>query len=127
MKCLAKYILIFSVIICVFNILLFISSVFPSEWIQKNVEESAEILKKEGNEPFVWEFFYIKNDNYTDALIINTAYSIDFEEPIYSYMTARKNFKKGITQKQLKDIQGELRSIKANTTYEYENAYDSVR
>ena len=50
-------------------------------------------------------------DNATDVLMINEAYSIDNTEPIYSFMSGRKNYKKGTTKSQLKDTQNELISF----------------
>lgn len=69
---------------------------------------------KEGNVYKISEFSSITNNNYTDAIIINEAYSIDNTDPIYSYMAMRKNYKKGETNKILTDISGELVSINAN-------------
>ena len=112
MKKIAKYGIVFLILILIFNFLLFISSLFPSKIIIKNVKESSEILSKEGNDYKFFENLYIVNNNYTDALMINEAYSIDNTNPIYSYMTARKNYNKDITKKSMKDISEELISLK---------------
>lgn len=111
MKKIAKYGIIFLILILIFNFLLFISSLFPSKIIIKNVKESSEILSKEGNDYKFFENLYIVNNNYTDALMINEAYSIDNTNPIYSYMTARKNYNRDITKKSMKDISEELISL----------------
>lgn len=111
MKKIAKYGIIFLILIFIFNFLLFITSLFPSEIIRKNVEESSEILSKEGNLYQVFKYSSIENNNYTDALMINEAYSIDNTNPIYSYMAVRKNYSKPITRKSMKDTQEELISL----------------
>ena len=49
-------------------------------------------------------------DNYTDALIINTAYSIDSQKPLYSAFVARKNYIPNITTEIYEDVPGELKS-----------------
>ena len=49
-------------------------------------------------------------DNYSDALMINTAYSIDNKTPLYSAFIARKNFIPGKTEIENKDFVGELES-----------------
>lgn len=119
MKKIFKYIIIFIITITIFNLLLFASSLFPSKWIEKNVRESADILQKEGN---IYYFFknneLISNDNYTDAIIINEAYSIDNKNPIYSYMSARKNYKEGITKNSNVDVTQELISLTNTKVYD---------
>lgn len=49
-------------------------------------------------------------DNYTDALMINTAYSIDSQKPLYSAFVARKNYIPNITTEIYEDVPGELKS-----------------
>lgn len=110
-KKIAKYGIIFLILIFIFNFLLFISSLFPSEMISENVKESSKILSKEGNLYQVFKYSNVENNNYTDALMINEAYSIDNTNPIYSYMAARKNYEKGLTRKSMKDTQEELISV----------------
>lgn len=46
--------------------------------------------------------------------MINEAYSIDNTNPIYSYMTVRKNYNKEITKNSMKDISEELISINSS-------------
>lgn len=106
-----KYIITFIGLIIIFNLLLFLSSLFPSNLLKKNVKESAETLLIEGNKYQIIQALDIYNDNYTDSIMINTAYSIDNTNPIYSYMSGRKNFNKQITKNSLKDTSGELISI----------------
>lgn len=106
-----KYIIAFIGIILTFNLLLFLSSLFPSNLLEKNVKESAETLLIEGNRYQIIKTLDVYNDNYTDSIMINTAYSIDNTNPIYSYMSGRKNFNNQITKNSLEDTSGELISI----------------
>lgn len=113
-----KYIVVFCVLLLIFNILLFTSSLFPSSLIEKNVRESSKILTEEGN---IYQFFdwcSVVNNNYTDVLMINEAYSIDNTNPVYSYMAVRKNYEKGITQRSLMDTGGD--SISLNNSEDYD-------
>lgn len=102
-----KYIITFISLIIIFNLLLFITSLFPSSIIEKNVRESSDILCDEGGIYSFYDNWYVVNDNYTDALMINEAYSIDHKNPIDSYMRVRKNYKENQTKQQLSDSQGE--------------------
>ncbi len=110
-KKIIKYAKVWIILFIMFNVSLCITSLFPSEMIEENVKSSSDILLKEGNAYQIAEFSPIKNNNYTDAIIINEAYSIDNTDPIYSYMSMRKNYKKGETKRGLTDTLGELASI----------------
>lgn len=91
-KKILKSILIFIILISIFILLLTLVSLIPSKSIRKNVENSLETLKKEGNFPKIKYGINYKLDNYTDALMINTAYSVDSEEPLKSALLARRNY-----------------------------------
>ena len=106
-----KYIIAFIGLILTFNLLLFLSSLFSSNLLEKNVKESAKTLLIEGNKYQIIKTLDVYNDNYTDSIMINTAYSIDNTNPIYSYMSGRKNFNNQITRNSLEDTSGELISI----------------
>ncbi len=108
MKKFLKYVVTFIVLLIIFNVLLFLSSLFPSSLIEDNVKKSSEILLREGNAPKIYSYLYQTNNNYTDSIIINSCYSIDNTDPIFSYMSVRKNYKKGLTTKELLDKNGEL-------------------
>lgn len=111
LKKVVKYIIAFVILFLVFNSLLLLGSLFPSSLIEKNVRESSETLLSEGNYYKISKFFGTENDNYTDAIMINEAYSIDNTNPFYSYMSARKNYKKDQTMQELPDTKGELISL----------------
>lgn len=106
-----KYIITFIGLIIIFNLLLFLGSLFPSNLLEKNVKESAKTLLTEGNRYQIIKTLDVYNDNYTDSIMINTSYSIDNTNPIYSYMSGRKNFNSQITKNSLEDASGELISI----------------
>ena len=57
-------------------------------------------------------------DNYTDALMINTAYSIDNNKPFESSFLARKNYIPNVTDDIYQDTAGELKS---SSKYKYHN------
>ncbi len=113
MKYILKYVLTFIGIIAIFVTLLFVTCLFPSEYIKKNVKNSSETLEKEGNikRMFVIEKLDVFNfDNYSDSLMINTVYSIDNSTPLYSSFIARKNYIPNLTEKVYEDTTGELNS-----------------
>ncbi len=106
-----KYIVVYIILIVLFVVSLTISSLFPSEWIKENVAKSANILESESNYKQVNVFYKgvaIPFDNYTDALMLNTAYSIDNARPLYSAFTARKNYIPGETNTVIEETAGEL-------------------
>lgn len=121
MKKVFKYIVTYLIIIILFITMLTITSSFSSEKISENVKTSSEVLLKEGNR-LVKKIFYrnaeMQFDNYTDALMINTAYSIDSQEPLFSAFVARKNYIPGKTTEIYEDSVGELKS---SSKYKYHN------
>lgn len=121
MKKLLKYIVAFVILIIVFNLLLLLGSLFPSSWIEENVKESSKVFLSEGNLPRFKANKSITNNNYTDSIMVNACYSIDNNNPIFSYMSARKNYKPGLTTTQLEDTNGELISVSSRN-----GAYDPV-
>ena len=113
MKNIFKYILIISILIIIYLIALCVVSLIPSEKMELNVKQSSETLNEQTNNFFIWSILknkYIKFDNYTDALMINTAYSIDYKHPFESCLLCRKNYIPGITQKVYTDTVYELKS-----------------
>lgn len=108
MKKILKYIITFIILLVIYNISLYLACCFPSENIKENVLESTKIISKEGNIFSVTEDRSVIVDNNTDALMINESYSIDNEDTIFSYMSARKNYKKGLTKEEKEDTKGEF-------------------
>lgn len=113
MKKVTKYLATFIVLIILFILLLTLASVFPSSWIEKNVRKSSETLVEEGNMKIYFSIshcHFMMFDNYSDALMINTAYSIDNNKPFESAFLARKNYIPGVTKKVIQDFVGDLAS-----------------
>lgn len=93
-----KYISIYSVMIIFFIFILYAVSTIPNKKLEKNVIKSAEELRKEGTALIIQNFENeAYQDNYTDALMINTVYSIDEKEPIESIILARRSYNKNKT------------------------------
>lgn len=89
----SKYILIFVALIGIYLVLLTVTSLIPSSALEDNVRESSETLVQEG-EKVTYNLGY-KEENiftFTDALMINTAYSVDSSHPFQSAILARKNY-----------------------------------
>ena len=101
-----KYIVTFFIVIALFNLLLYLASIIPSEAIKTNVIKSAHKMSEE--DMFQHKGFFSFVDNNSDILVINEAYSIDPDDPVRSYMLARKNYKKGQTKIDLGDQNGSL-------------------
>ena len=87
LKGLLRYILIFVILIGIYIAVLTLSSLIPSSVMEDNVRSSSETLVEEG-EKVTFDLKY-KEENiftFTDALMINTAYSVDSSHPIESFM-----------------------------------------
>ena len=114
-----SYVKIFFFMISLFLITLLITSLFPSSLLKNNIKESSEILLQEGDRKkqyVITRMQEIELDNYTDALMLNTIYSIYNEEPLVSSLLARKNYLPGITKQVEEDVVTELKSA---SKYEY--------
>lgn len=121
MKKIFRYLIIFVLLICSFVALLTITSCISSKSIFNNVEESSQLLLEEGNRKIIYIPYRrtkMEFDNYTDALMINTAYSIDSRKPLFSAFMARKNFIPDVTTEVYQDQAGELKS---SSKYKYHN------
>lgn len=111
MKKILKFLILFFLLIISFNLILLVGCLFPSSVIQQNVKESSNILLTEGNLYRFFENYDVYNNNYTDSLMINEAYSVDSTHPIVSYMNVRKNYNNIITNEVLSDSLGEATSV----------------
>ena len=123
LKTFLKYVLTFIITMIILIGLLFLSSLIPSKNLENNVRKSSEFLTQYGEEqeiefPFRTErLFY-----FTDALMLNTAYSIDSNHPYESMMLDRKNYIPGQTQNFHEEIQKHI-GTSPNYTDEYGNTY----
>lgn len=113
MKRFGKFLIIFIILILIFIGMLVAACTFPSSAIKDNVRASSMTLSKEGNRKRIFmisKFQFEDFDNYSDALMINTAYSIDSKTPLYSAFTAKKDYIPGVTKTIKEDVVGELKS-----------------
>lgn len=103
------YVLLFIILIASYMGLMTLSSLIPASAIQENVKQSSETLLQD-NEKKVYDLKYKQESifTFTDALMINTAYSIDNHHPIESFLLARKNYVPGQTTRQHVDSQYNL-------------------
>lgn len=87
---LKKYSIRYIIMIISFVMLLYLVSIILSKYMKQNVKESADIFMEEGNDKYVIVNYKnrikVKIDNYTDALMVNTVYSIDSKNPIKSFL-----------------------------------------
>lgn len=116
-----KYICVFLILILLFVLALTLSSLFSSKLIYENVKESSAVLLKEENRKIIfipYRQINMEFDNFTDALMINTAYSIDSKTPLYSAFVARKNYIPNVTTIVYEDSVEELKS---SSKYNYHN------
>jgi len=92
-------------LLCFFILVLslFIVNLIPREYIQDNVRESVQVFINEGYFPQVKFTNKYLLDNYTDALMLNTAYSIDSQKPIESSILMRRNYRPNANLK-LEDV-----------------------
>lgn len=119
MKNVLKYIAIYIVTITCFVGLLVLTALIPREKLKDNVKQSSKLLLQEGNKKNVYipyRGYEIQFDNYSDSLMINTAYSINPSTPLYSVFVARKNYIPNVTTEVYEDYVGELKS---SSKYEY--------
>lgn len=98
------YIGIFVGLILLYMLLLTVVSAIPKDAIKIKTEKTSQELLTH------WEKTRIKYlgkniilFNFTDALMVNTAYSIDSQKPLFSAMTAKRNYIPGVTTKTYKD------------------------
>lgn len=93
-----KYIFLLAILISSYILLMMLVSIIPTKCLTEHVKESSEVLIEEGERKLV-DLGY-KNESlftFTDALMINTAYSADPADPLASAMLCRKNYIPGQT------------------------------
>lgn len=111
-----KFILTFLILIIGYIIALTATSCFSSEHIKQNVQQSSQILLDQMSEETEYRLLLympyrmekVQFDNPTDALMVNTAYSINYKTPFLSAMLARKNYVENITTQENGDTNGRL-------------------
>jgi len=86
MKLIAKLVLSFLSLLVLFVSLLTLSHLIPSVKISTNINKSIATLKDEGVYPNILNFKLFQLDNYTDALMLNIAASVNEENPLHAAM-----------------------------------------
>lgn len=126
-KILFKYILIFIILIITYFSLLLLTSLIPSSAIKENVEKSSVKLLELG-EKKEYELGYKKESifTFTDALMINTAYSVDSKHPIESMLLARRSYIPGQTltvHEEAKDVISAPMYMNGSNAYQTKELY----
>ena len=98
-KIILKYVLTFIILMSIYFILMTLTSLIPSSWMENNVRRSSEIMLEDG-EKKIYDLGYKVECTFTftDALMVNTAYSIDSKNAINSFLLDRKNYVPGQTK-----------------------------
>lgn len=120
------------ILLIIYVILLTLVCSIPKNYIYSNTKESAEQLIEAGEKTIIKSI--TKNIvlfNFTDAIMLNTIYSIDEENPFESAMLARRNYVKDKTTVVYKDTNppGEETAGSANyvsETYQTKELYETV-
>ncbi|MCL2312044.1 MAG: hypothetical protein FWC41_06090, partial [Firmicutes bacterium] len=93
MSMLLKYVKVFTLLIASFFIFSVLSSLLPYKYVQKNIEKSIPELLEEGNYPkVILKGDRYRQDNFTDALILNIIASSDSKRPVWSAMVNPYSF-----------------------------------
>lgn len=124
-----KYIIAFFILMFVFNFLLYITCSFDSKMIKENVKSSSTFLSNQGSFYKISNLFNVWNNNYTEAVIINEAYSVDYHKPFVSYMKARKDYDSSNNKGEYEENTGEGVSINYDSELNeeiYSENYDSI-
>lgn len=118
-----KYMVTFFIMILIFLLFLFLSSLINKDYIYNNMKTSAEILCEE-HQNSLRKVANIKTDNYTEALMLNIIYSMDSRDIVGSMLLGRKNFSYGLEQRKIEDSVGELES---SAIHDFGKSADQIR
>ncbi len=121
-----------SIVLIIFLVLiltLITVNTIPKKYIKDNVEESLEVLTIEGHCPPAKWAYRLLLDNYTDAIMLDTAYSMDTNSPLESTMFMRRGYRRGETlilnSVDTPDVP--IENLKANISNENASYYDYYR
>ena len=67
-----------------FFFLSILTVMIPKESIKNHVQESMDIIEKEGIKYRIGDIFFFRLDNFTDALMINIAMGVNDSQPVKS-------------------------------------------
>lgn len=92
-------------LLIIFIITLYISSKIPSKFLRTHISQSVTILQSEGVYPttgFPWRKIIL--DNYTDPLMLNTAYSIQSSEAFKTSLLGKRYYDNQSGQTQIDNL-----------------------
>ncbi len=118
-----KYVATFFIMILIFLLFLFLSSLINKDYIYNNMKTSAEILCEE-HQNSLRKVANIKTDNYTEALMLNIIYSMDSRDIVGSMLLGRKNYSYDLEQRKIEDSVGELDS---SAIHDFGKSADQIR
>lgn len=116
-----KYFFVFIIILFLFITLMFFNVLIPQDKLENNVRKSLKTFKTEGNFPKIKYGINYILDNYTDALMINTAYCIDNKDPINSALLARRNYQSDRDDINLAEVDSESPILNLELTLNRQN------
>jgi hypothetical protein len=93
MNTLLKYLKVFAILIASFFIFSVLSCLIPTQCIKRNIEKSLPELHEDGNYPkTIFKGDMYKQDNFTDAIILNAIASSDSKRAVWSAMAIPLSF-----------------------------------
>lgn len=96
MKNIAKYSVVFMLLIAAYFVFGVLSCVLPDKAIKRHIAESAPVIAAEGLYPrLLNDMEQYRLDNFTDALMMNQIYNIDRKHPVKSAMRMIRSSEKG--------------------------------
>ncbi len=120
LKHFSKYLYTYLLLFSLFVASLLLISIIPSTYLKKNIGSSVEVLKYEGVYPSVgipWR--KITLDNYTDAIMLNTAYSINSAEAFKSSLINKRYYDGSNGKNQLDNLEEIYnKNVEPNAGYE---------
>lgn len=120
LKHLSKYIYAYLLLFFLFVTSLLLISLIPSSYLKKNIGSSVEVLKHEGVYPSVgipWRKIIL--DNYTDAIMLNTAYSINSAEAFKSSLINKRYYDGSEGKTQIDNLEEMYnKNVEPNAGYE---------
>jgi hypothetical protein len=100
MKSILKYVKTFILLLAAFFVFSILSCLIPYDWVRENIERSLPELVEDGNYPnAVLKGVQYREDNFTDALILNIIVSSDSKRPVWSALTNPFSFQAPDTEK----------------------------
>lgn len=98
-------------LIFAYFVLMLLACLIPSDLLNEHAKESADQIMEQGPHGEIKILSYSSYiDNWSEALMINEAISVDTNEPVKSLLLIRKNYIPGITKIVLQSPVGELKS-----------------